>query len=164
MADANVDEKREKRLGIVLLCMCSSLVIAGYIITPLLFYYAATATEAGRLAGSVFQICNGIVLLLGLAAIDAFWQLGEYNKRVWLPLLLLLDLIALNGFVLTPIIENIKEAAGPIELLAQSDPQRQNFGMWHGITAMLHLVITACSVWLVFHHYTSRRSLKGDEA
>lgn len=157
MADTNSDVKRNKTLGAILLLMLASMVISGYVITPLLFYYAATPTMAGELAGIVFQISNGVVLLLGLAAIDVFWREAIYEKKVWLPLLLVIDLIALNGFVFTPIIAQIKAVAGPIELLPLDDVQRQAFGMWHGITAMLHLVVSACCAWLVFYYFSSSR-------
>ncbi|MDQ6975095.1 MAG: DUF4149 domain-containing protein [Mariprofundaceae bacterium] len=157
MANTTTGERHEKSLGIILLLMLASMVTSGYIVTPLLFYYANSPSEAGVFAGIVFQTCNAVVLLLGLAAIDAFWKLGAYKKRIWLPLLLILDLIALNGFVFTPIIADIKAAAGPIELLPSDDPQRQAFGMWHGITAVVHGAISVCCAWLVFYHYSSRQ-------
>ncbi len=155
MANTSGDLIRNKTLAAILLLMLSSMVVSGYVIAPLLFYYAATPTIAGELAGIVFQISNGVVLLLGLAAIDAFWREGIYEKKVWLPLLLVIDLVALNGFVFTPIIADIKAVAGPIELLLLDDPQRQAFGMWHGITAVLHLVISACCTWLVYYYFSS---------
>jgi len=121
-----------------------------------LFAEASSHAQAGKLAGAIFKICNQGLLVLGAAAAAFYWQLGERRKRIWLPLLLLLALVAINAFALTPIMVELKAAAGPIDALAADDPQRQAFGMWHGISAMLHLCASLSAIWLVACGVTKR--------
>jgi|UPI00035CE031 tryptophan-rich sensory protein len=136
-------------LRLTLALMLGCLVVAGYIVAPVLFAEASSHAQAGLLAGAIFKVCNQGVLVLGAAAAAFYWQLGERRKRVWLPLLLLCLLIAVNAFVLTPIMAELKAAAGPIDALAVDDPQRQTFGMWHGVSAVLHLCASISSAWLI---------------
>jgi len=136
-------------LRLTLALMLGCLVVAGYITAPVLFAEASSHAQAGLLAGAVFKVCNQGVLVLGAAAAAFYWRLGERRKRIWLPLLLLVLLIAVNAFALTPMMAELKAAAGPIDALAIDDPQRQMFGMWHGISALLHLCSSLSAAWLV---------------
>ncbi|MDQ6979411.1 MAG: DUF4149 domain-containing protein [Mariprofundaceae bacterium] len=129
--------------------MLGCLVVAGYVVAPVLFAEASSHAQAGLLAGAVFKVCNQGLLVLGAAAAAFYWQLGERRKRIWLPLLILVALVATNVFALTPIMVELKAVAGPMDALATDDPQRQAFGMWHGISAVLHLCASLCAVWLV---------------
>lgn len=116
------------------------LLVSGYVVAPILFAQLPSAAEAGRIAGVIFSMTNQGVMLLGVA-VAAFWfKLKQGSSADWVMLVLLLALVGINGWWVAAEIESIKQAAGPIDLLAKEDPLRQQFGMWHGVSAILHLL------------------------
>ncbi|PIP01909.1 MAG: DUF4149 domain-containing protein [Zetaproteobacteria bacterium CG12_big_fil_rev_8_21_14_0_65_54_13] len=142
------------RIGAVRLClamMLALLIVPGYIVAPVLFSAASSQAVAGELAGKVFHI-SMISLLFMAAAVAAFWmrmQAEQIGLRRWLLLLVVVLLVAVNAFALAPIMADIKAQMGPIDLVAKDDPQRQLFGMWHGISAVLHLLASLVTALLV---------------
>lgn len=136
-------------LRLSLALMLGALVISGYVVAPVLFSHADSHQQAGMLAGVIFHQCNQGILVLALAVAAFYWQLGERRKTCWLPLLLVVVLVAANAFYVAPMIEQIKHAAGAIEALAEDDPQRASFAAWHGISAVLHLLASLAAAWLV---------------
>ncbi|MFQ5581292.1 MAG: DUF4149 domain-containing protein [Mariprofundaceae bacterium] len=135
------------RLSLAL--MAGLLIVTGYVVVPVLFAKAASSAEAGMLAGHIFHIANRGVLLLGIA-VAVFWlRMGEIGKMRWSILLVLLALVAINEFALTPVMAEIKSQAGPMDMLAKDHPQRAVFGMWHGISATGHLLASLCAAALV---------------
>jgi len=69
----------------------------------------------------------------------------------------LLLLCGINEFVLAPHMQAMKDAMGPIDALAKDDPQRAAFGMWHGVSAILHLAESLLAAGLVALGWSERR-------
>jgi len=135
------------RLSLAL--MAGLLIVTGYVVVPVLFARAASSAEAGMLAGHIFHVVNKGVLLLAIAVALFWWRMGGVGKLRWAILLLVMMSVVVNEFVLTPVIVDIKNQAGPIDLLAKDHPQRVAFGMWHGISAGIHLLGSLCAATLV---------------
>jgi hypothetical protein len=129
------------------------LLVPGYVVTPVLFAGAASSEAAGMLAGQIFHLVNSGLLLLA-AALAFFWfrmaSSGEGIGKVrWGLLFAVALLVAINEFALAPRIAEIKAHVGPIDQLAEHDPDRKLFGVWHGISASVHMLATACAALLV---------------
>jgi len=144
------------RLSLAL--MAGLLIVTGYVVVPVLFARAASSAEAGMLAGHIFHIVNRGVLLLAVAVALFWWRMGGVGKLRWAILLTVMVSVAVNEFALTPAIVDIKNQAGPIEELAKDHPQRIAFGMWHGISAVIHLLASLCTAVLVMLGGTGRAS------
>lgn len=140
------------RMGALRLCLAmllGLLLVSGYVVAPVLFAKAENAMQAGMLAGNIFHIVNMGALFLA-AAVASFWLRGGLAGRWhWLLLVILALLLAGNEFVIAPHIQAIKDAAGAIDALAKDDPQRVQFGIYHGISAVCHLLATLCAALLV---------------
>jgi len=54
-----------------------------------------------------------------------------------------------NEFGVSPVMADLKAEAGPIDALAKDDPQRALFGLWHGISAVFHLLASLSAALLV---------------
>jgi hypothetical protein len=140
---------RAGALRLALAMLLALLLVPGYLAAPVLFHYADSQATAGMLAGELFHVANRGVLLLGIA-VAAFWlRMSGQGKLRWGVLLLVLLLVAVNEYALTPIMANIKQAMGPIDAVPKDDPERMRFGMWHGISALLHLLATLSAMLLV---------------
>jgi len=82
------------RIGAVRLClglMLGLLVVPGYVVAPVLFANAGSASLAGTLAGDVFHMANTSILFL-VATVVVFWfrmqQKGaEIGRTRWLSLI-----------------------------------------------------------------------------
>jgi len=134
---------------LLLALMLGLLVVSGYVVAPILFAKAGSAHEAGRLAGAIFHTVN-IALLFMAAAVGSFWiRMRSISRLNWGALIVLLLLVAVNEFAVSPILAELKAAAGPIDKLAADDPQRAAFGMWHGVSAVIHLLASAAAALLV---------------
>ncbi|MDX8404830.1 MAG: DUF4149 domain-containing protein [Mariprofundus sp.] len=143
------------RIGAVRLClamMLALLVVPGYIVAPSLFAALDSQAMAGEVAGKIFHI-SMLSLLFFAVAVALFWRriqtVNVVGRMRWLLLLALLLLVSVNLWVLSPMMADIKLQMGPIDLVAKDDPQRQLFGMWHGISAIVHLLSTLLAGWLV---------------
>ena len=144
------------RIGAVRLCLAlilGLLVVSGYVVVPVLFAKAGSTTLAGSLAGDVFHMANTSILIL-VATVAVFWLRmkksgAEIGKLRWLPLIVVLLMVVGNEFGVSPIIADLKAQAGPIDALAKSDPQRVMFGLWHGVSAVFHLIASLAAALLV---------------
>ncbi len=139
------------RAGSARLClamMLALLVVPGYVVAPVLFAKAGSSAEAGMLAGHVFHLANGAILLFA-AALAFFWRRIGVSRMRWLLLGGLALLVAGNEFGLAPLMADLKQQMGPIDAVPDDDPQRQDFGMLHGISALLHLAASLMAVVLV---------------
>lgn len=133
------------------------LVVPGYVVAPVLFTKLPTLAQAGNLAGIIFHIANRAILLL-LVAVALFWRGRDAGRWRWLMLGGLLLLCGINEFVLAPHMQALKDAMGPIDALAKSDPRRVEFGMWHGISELLHIASSLLAVGLVVLGWNGRRN------
>jgi len=129
--------------------MLGLLVVSGYVVTPILFTKADSSMQAGMLAGHIFHMVNIGVLFLGVA-VASFWMRSHTAGRLnWILLLLIVLLISINEFGISPLIQDIKDSVGAIDALAKDDPQRMQFGMYHGISAVCHLLASLMAALLV---------------
>ncbi|MBF0281529.1 MAG: DUF4149 domain-containing protein [Zetaproteobacteria bacterium] len=139
------------------LCVALSfalLIVPGYVVAPVLFAKAPSSEVAGMLAGEIFHTANMGVLFLGIA-IATFWWRQQRNGRAralksWAVLLSLLLLVAVNVYGIAPIIAELKaQAIHGITMLSMDDPLRKEFGMWHGISALTHLIASIFATLLL---------------
>lgn len=144
------------RIGAVRLCLgliLGLLVVPGYVVAPVLFAKASSASLAGSLAGDVFHMANTSILFLA-AAVLVFWYRMQKTGAVigllrWLSLCVVVLMVVGNEFGVSPIIADLKAAAGPIDELANDDPQRALFGLWHGVSAVFHLIASLAAALLL---------------
>ncbi len=129
------------------------LVVPGYVVVPVLFARADSDAQAGMLAGHIFHLSN-IAILLFAAALAFFWRRiatapTRSTRWRWLLLIAVVGMVAINEFALAPVMADLKQQMGPIDEVSREDPQRKLFGMWHGISALLHMLAAAAAVVLV---------------
>ncbi|RMH62439.1 MAG: DUF4149 domain-containing protein [Zetaproteobacteria bacterium] len=135
------------RLSLAL--MFGLLVVSGYVVAPQLFAHAGNRMLAGMLAGHVFHVANIGVMLLGVAVL-LFWLRGGAGRLSWLLLIVALVLVALNEFVVAPEIQSLKAMAPDgIDALPKEGALHKQFALWHGISAMLHLLASLAMAVLV---------------
>jgi len=144
------------RIGAVRLClalMLGLLVIPGYVVAPILFAKAGSVSLAGSLAGDIFHMANtGIIFLV--AAVLVFWfrmhKSGAEIGRIRIVFLVLVAvLVAANEFGVAPVIADLKAQMGAFDALPEDDPQRKLFGLWHGVSALIHLFASIAAALLV---------------
>lgn len=140
---------RGAAVRLMLALMFGLLVVSGYVVAPILFAKAGSSHEAGRLAGEIFHVVNNGVIIMAVA-VAAFWfRMKSVTKLNWGMLLVLGSLVAINEYGVFPMIAELKLAAGPIDALADDDPLRQTFGMWHGVSAVIHLLASIVAAILL---------------
>lgn len=144
------------RVGAVRLCLgliLGLLVVPGYVVAPVLFANAGSSSLAGSLAGDVFHMANTSILFL-IAAVLVFWfrmkkSGAEIGKVRWLSLIIVALMVVGNEFGVAPVIADLKAQAGPIDGLDKDDPQRTLFGLWHGVSAVFHLIASLAAALLL---------------
>jgi len=124
------------------------LVVPGYVVVPVLFASLDSHALAGHLAGNIFHISNRGILLLLLAVAVFWWKRGVGRWR-WIILAVVACLVGLNEFLLSPVLETLKSAIGSIDALSADDPKRIEFGIWHGVSVVLHLLASLAAAVLV---------------
>jgi len=140
---------RAGAVRVLLALILGLLVVSGYVAPPILFAKAASTHEAGRLAGEIFHVVNlGIIFMA--VAVAAFWlRMRQVSRLNWGVLIVLAALAGINEFGVAPILAELKLAAGPIDQLADGDPLKARFGMWHGVSAVIHLISTLLALFLL---------------
>lgn len=144
------------RIGSVrltLALMLGLLVVPGFVVAPVLFDEAGSLSLAGALAGEIFHIANLGLMLLS-AAVIVFWlrmrsagmQIGRLR---WGFLALLVLLIVTNEYTISPILAELKVQIGSMDVVAAEHPLRKQFGMWHGVSATVHLIAAIAAAALV---------------
>ncbi len=133
--------------------MLGLVVVPGYVVAPVLFAKAGNISLAGSLAGSIFHLANMGFLFLAVA-VSVFWLRMQKSgisagKLRWSLLLLLILFIAGNEYGVSPVIADLKIQIGSMDQLASDNPLRKLFGIWHGISALIHLFAALGSVALV---------------
>ena len=144
------------RIGSVRLClalMLGLLVVPGFVVAPVLFDKAGSVSVAGMLAGEIFHIANLGLMLLS-AAVIVFW-LRMRNAEMdigplrWAVLAAVVIFIVTNEYAISPILADLKAQIALINAVAEDDPLRKSFGMWHGVSATVHLLATIAAAALV---------------
>jgi len=125
------------------------LIVPGYVVVPVLFASLDSHALAGHLAGNIFHITNRGILLL-LLAVTAFWWKRGVGRWRWIMLAVVACLVGVNEFLLSPVLETLKSAMGSIDVLPAGDPKRVEFGIWHGVVSILHLLATLAAAVLVW--------------
>lgn len=144
------------RIGSVRLCLAlilGLLVVSGYVVVPVLFAKAGSHALAGLLVGQIFHLAN-LVLIFLAAAVMVFWLRMSKSGMVlgrlrWALLLIVVVLVAGNEYGITPVIVDLKARMGPIDLVAADDPLRKLFGIWHGVSALIHMFAAIAAALLV---------------
>lgn len=118
----------------------------GYIAAPVLFSMVDRRL-AGDLAGEMFHIVYivGLVVGLILLALSAFHSVRPVlrNWRLW-ALGAMVLLVAISFFWIQPMMAELK-AAG----LVEGSAERARFGMLHGVSSLLYLVVSVLGAVLV---------------
>ena len=121
--------------------------IAGYVVAPSLFAMLDDRQLAGRLAGHIFQLVSyiglavGSALLLSVIVEQGRGWLSDSRARL---LLLMLIFVVLSVFVLQPMMQDLKLLG-----IAPGTAQAAQFGRLHGVSSILHLIISLLGLWLV---------------
>ncbi|OIO68384.1 MAG: hypothetical protein AUJ57_10205 [Zetaproteobacteria bacterium CG1_02_53_45] len=148
-----VDCVRAGAVRLALALMLGLLVVSGYVVVPVLFAKAGSLALAGSLAGSIFHMANlGLIFLA--AAVMVFWLRmqksgAEIGRLRWILLLLLALFVVANEFAVSPILADLKAQLGPMDQVADDNPQRKLFAMWHGVSAVIHLLSAIAAATLV---------------
>jgi len=144
------------RVGSVRLClalMLGLLVVSGYVVVPVLFAKAGSHALAGALAGAVFHVANMGIIFLAVTVMVFWLRMAKSGMLIgrwrWSLLLLVAALVAINEYGVTPVIIDLKAQMGPIDLVADDDPLRKLFGIWHGVSALIHMGAAIATALLV---------------
>ena len=110
----------------------------GYVVAPLLFHFASrgeiSRTTAGNVAGELFHM----LMYFGLFTAVVWWLFCRSVRQPSKILNVLLLLLLVSEWVISPVIEAIKHKQSQwlYDLVGGS------FGMWHGISSSVYLLIT----------------------
>ena len=110
----------------------------GYVVAPLLFHFASrgeiSRTTAGNAAGELFHV----LMYFGLFTAVVWWLFCRSVRQPSKILNVLLLLLLVSEWVISPVIEAIKHKQSQwlYDLIGGS------FGMWHGISSSVYLLIT----------------------
>jgi hypothetical protein len=140
------------RAGTIRIClalMLGLLVVPGYVVVPILFAHAGSHALAGTLAGHIFHAANLGILALALGVAALWLWAGHGCRLLWGLLLAIVFLVALNEFWIAGVIGDLKAAMGSVQATPADDPLRKRFGMWHGISSVLHLVSSLLTLGLL---------------
>ena len=124
--------------------------ITGYMVAPVLFASLPDRMLAGMLAGKMFAVISYIGMVCGsyLLVYRITRQGGSALKEgfFWAVLAMLLLTLAAH-FGIQPIIEHLKEAALPRDVMQSVFKDR--FRAWHGISSILYLIQSLLGLFLV---------------
>ncbi|MHB1301146.1 MAG: DUF4149 domain-containing protein [Burkholderiales bacterium] len=124
--------------------------ITGYMVAPVLFASLADRMLAGMLAGKMFAVISYIGMVCGsYLLVYRITRLGGSALKegfFWAVLAMLLLTLAAH-FGIQPIIEHLKEAALPRDVMQSVFKDR--FRAWHGISSILYLIQSLLGLFLV---------------
>lgn len=121
--------------------------IAGYVVAPVLFATLDDRQLAGQLAGKVFQIVSYIGLVVGATLLfSVILQKGsaclrDNRARI---VLLMLVMVGLTVGMLQPMMQELKLVG-----IVPGSEQAAQFGRLHGVSSILHLLLSLLGLWLV---------------
>lgn len=111
----------------------------GYLVAPVLFAELDSSAEAGRLAGSLFTLVAWLSLVCGGLLLLAL-NLSEADRVRGILIVAMLLLICANEWGIRPVMEAARLPDGT------TGPR---FGMLHGISATMYLVVSLTGLFLV---------------
>ncbi|MHB1099424.1 MAG: DUF4149 domain-containing protein [Burkholderiales bacterium] len=124
--------------------------ITGYMVAPVLFASLPDRMLAGMLAGKMFAVISYIGMLCGIyLLVYRVTRLGGSALKegfFWAVLAMLVLTLAAH-FGIQPIIEHLKEAALPRDVMQSVFKDR--FRAWHGISSILYLIQSLLGLFLV---------------
>ncbi len=124
--------------------------ITGYMVAPVLFASLPDRMLAGMLAGKMFAVISYIGMVCGsYLLVYRITRLGGSALKegfFWAVLAMLLLTLAAH-FGIQPIIEHLKEAALPRDVMQSVFKDR--FRAWHGISSILYLIQSLLGLFLV---------------
>ena len=110
----------------------------GYVVAPLLFHFASRGeinrSTAGNVAGELFHV----LMYFGLFTAVVWWLFCRSVRQPSKILNVLLLLLLVSEWVISPVIEAIKHKQSQWLY----DFVGGSFGMWHGISSSAYLLIT----------------------
>ena len=113
-------------------------IAVGYVVAPMLFHFASqgelSRAVAGNIAGELFHV----VMYLGLLTAVLWWLFCRSVRQPSHILNALIVLLAVSEWVITPVIVAIKQKQSQWLY----DWVGGSFGMWHGISSSVYLLIT----------------------
>jgi len=143
-------------LRICLAMMLGLLVVPGYVVVPILFTHAGSNALAGALAGHIFHVSNYGIMGLA-AAVAMFWVWGGHiGRMLWGILLIIAILVGINEFWVAGVIGDLKSTMGSVDMTPADHPLRKRFGMWHGVSSLLHLLSSVLALSLLVSHGSHR--------
>jgi hypothetical protein len=135
---------------IVLTAWVGAMWTVGFVVAPLLFRVLTSRVIAGDIAGRLFGIINDIGLGATTALLLSAGQVcgREFLRRwqVW-ALLLVAVLIVTSEFVLTPMMQSLRDAAHGVDIEKTAEYGR--FMALHGVSATLYVINSVLGLALV---------------
>ena len=122
--------------------------ITGYMMAPLLFQYLDKQT-AGSVAGHMFTGMSYIGLVCGgMLLAGMLYRHGKKLLKHWRSWLLvaMLILVCIGEFVLQPVMAELKSQG-----LVEGSETMKQFGMMHGIAAVLFLINSILGLVLIIY-------------
>lgn len=135
---------------LALTCWIGGMLAVGYLVAPVLFAELSDRMLAGNLAGRMFTwmayvgLGSGAYVLLFLLFRNG-WTAFK-SATLWLTLLVM-GCVAAGHFGIQPIMQHLKDAALPAEVM--QSVFRDRFATWHGVSSVLYLVQSVLGVILL---------------
>ncbi len=151
----------QKITALLLAVWLGTQLCSGYIVAPVLFSHLDKMT-AGAIAGQIFHIVSylGIASMLLLLTVLKLSHHTAFFKQVRVKIALaILVLVSINEWLITPIIEALKkhQTHAIDDLLFASLKQSQaigsSFGIWHGVSSSIFLLVSVLGVVLALMVY-----------
>ena len=118
----------------------------GYLVVPSLFRQLSDPALAGQLAGELFTLMNWTGLLCAALLLVVYYLLDAATWR-YPVILVIVAIISLNLFYISPEIASLKAAAaGAIE---KGSELYKQFAVLHGLASGLYLLVSALGLLLV---------------
>jgi hypothetical protein len=132
--------------AVLLAVWAGSLWTVGWV-APVLFANLERVA-AGNIAGQLFALVAWIGMVCGvlLIVLRALVLPGGRDWALW-ALVAMLVLTAASHFGITAILADLRAQVAPLSI--SDSPLRGRFGMWHGVSSTLYLIVAALALVLV---------------
>lgn len=123
----------------------------GFLVAPTLFAMLDSRPTAGNIAGQLFSTINYVGLICGLLLLALSFKFrGRQSIRQWRTWIVasMLVLIAIGQFVVTPLMQEIKQARLAAKLM--SPDMHEQFQLLHGISTTLFVMVSILGLVLAW--------------